>query len=85
MNNVTLTTAGFTALDAADNYATPITKTLQVQVNLSAIELENPDLIQTITEVLLTPAEVARDGETRAHGTAAAAPRRKARARKARA
>src|ERR671920_1592900 len=26
---------------------------LQVQVNLSAIELENPDLIQTITEVLL--------------------------------
>ncbi len=27
--------------------------TLQVQVNLSAIELEHPDLIQTITEVLL--------------------------------
>ena len=27
--------------------------TLQVQVNLSAIELEHPDLIQTITDVLL--------------------------------
>jgi|SRR5438270_394359 len=32
INNVTLTTTGFTALDAADNYATPVTKTLQVQV-----------------------------------------------------
>jgi hypothetical protein len=32
VNNVTLTTAGFTPLDAADNYSAPITKTLQVQV-----------------------------------------------------
>jgi hypothetical protein len=35
LNNVTLTTAGFTTLDTADNYATPITKTLQVQVKNS--------------------------------------------------
>jgi hypothetical protein len=32
LNNVTLTTAGFTTLDTTDNYTTPITKTLQVQV-----------------------------------------------------
>lgn len=32
INNVTLTTTGFSALDAADNYGAPITKTLQVQV-----------------------------------------------------
>jgi hypothetical protein len=32
VNNVTLTTTGFTQLDAADNYGAPITKTLQVQV-----------------------------------------------------
>ena len=32
LNNVTLTTTGFTTLDTTDNYATPITKTLQVQV-----------------------------------------------------
>jgi len=32
LNNVTLTTTGFSALDAADNYGAPITKTLQVQV-----------------------------------------------------
>jgi len=32
VNNVVLTTTGFTNLDAADNYGTPITKTLQVQV-----------------------------------------------------
>jgi hypothetical protein len=32
VNNVTLTNAGFTALDASDNYAAAVTKTLQVQV-----------------------------------------------------
>ena len=32
LNNVTLTTAGFTTLDTTDNYGAPITKTLQVQV-----------------------------------------------------
>jgi len=32
VNNTTLTNTGFTTLDAADNYGTPITKTLQVQV-----------------------------------------------------
>lgn len=32
LNNVTLTTTGFTPLDAADNYGQRITKTLQVQV-----------------------------------------------------
>jgi hypothetical protein len=35
VNNVTLTTAGFTTLDAADNYAANVTKTLQVQVRNS--------------------------------------------------
>lgn len=46
LNNVTLTTAGFTALDAADNYATPITKTLQVQVkNTVAAQT----LLETVT------------------------------------
>ena len=46
LNNVTLTTAGFTTLDAADNYATPITKTLQVQVkNTVAAQT----LLETIT------------------------------------
>jgi len=46
LNNVTLTTAGFTTLDAADNYATPITKTLQVQVkNTVAAQ----PLLETIT------------------------------------
>jgi hypothetical protein len=35
LNNVTLTTTGFTTLDTADSYATPITKTLQVQVKNS--------------------------------------------------
>lgn len=46
LNNVTLTTTGFTALDAADNYATPITKTLQVQVkNTVAAQT----LLETIT------------------------------------
>jgi hypothetical protein len=33
VNNVTLNNTGFTNLDAADNYATPVTKTLQVQVS----------------------------------------------------
>ena len=32
LNNVTLTSAGLTTLDTTDNYGTPITKTLQVQV-----------------------------------------------------
>ena len=46
LNNVTLTTAGFTTLDTADNYATPITKTLQVQVkNTVAAQA----LLETIT------------------------------------
>jgi hypothetical protein len=46
LNNVTLTTAGFTTLDAADNYATPITKTLQVQVKNSVAA---QPLLETIT------------------------------------
>jgi hypothetical protein len=46
LNNVTLTTAGFTTLDTTDNYATPITKTLQVQVkNTVAAQV----LLETIT------------------------------------
>jgi hypothetical protein len=32
INNTTLTNTAFTALDAADNYSTAVTKTLQVQV-----------------------------------------------------
>jgi hypothetical protein len=32
INNVTLNSTGFANLDAADNYAQPVTKTLQVQV-----------------------------------------------------
>jgi hypothetical protein len=32
LNNVTLTSVGLTTLDTTDNYGTPITKTLQVQV-----------------------------------------------------
>jgi hypothetical protein len=32
VNNTTLTNAGFTTLDTADSYGTPVTKTLQVQV-----------------------------------------------------
>jgi hypothetical protein len=46
LDNVTLTTAGFTTLDAADNYATPITKTLQVQVKNSVAA---QPLLETIT------------------------------------
>ena len=46
VNNVTLTNTGFTALDAADNYSTPVTKTLQVQVkNTVAAQT----LVETIT------------------------------------
>ena len=45
INNVTLTNAGFTALDAADNYASPVTKTLQVQV-------KNTVLAQTLLETI---------------------------------
>jgi len=32
VNNTTLTNTGFTTLDSADSYGTPVTKTLQVQV-----------------------------------------------------
>ena len=32
VNNTTLTNTGFTTLDTADSYGTPVTKTLQVQV-----------------------------------------------------
>jgi hypothetical protein len=46
INNVTLTPAVFTTLDTTDNYATPITKTLQVRVkNTVAGQL----LLETIT------------------------------------
>jgi hypothetical protein len=46
VNNITLTNTGFTNLDAADNYGTPITKTLQVQVkNTVAAQI----LSETIT------------------------------------
>jgi len=45
VNNVTLTNTGFTALDATDNYATPITKTLQVRV-------KNPVPAQTLQETI---------------------------------
>lgn len=46
INNVTLTTTGFTALDAADNYGTPVTKTLQVQVKNN---VPAQTLLETIT------------------------------------
>jgi hypothetical protein len=46
LNNVTLTTTGFTTLDTADAYATPITKTLQVQVKNSVAA---QPLLETIT------------------------------------
>lgn len=46
LNNVVLTTAGFTTLDTTDSYATPITKTLQVRVkNTVAAQV----LLETIT------------------------------------
>jgi hypothetical protein len=46
VNNTTLTNTGFTNLDAADNYGTPVTKTLQVQVkNTVAAQV----LVETIT------------------------------------
>jgi hypothetical protein len=42
INNVALTNAGFTSLDATDNYAAAVTKTLQVQVknNVAAQTLQ---------------------------------------------
>jgi hypothetical protein len=46
INNVTLTTTGFTQLDAADAYATPVTKTLQVQVRNN---VPTQTLLETIT------------------------------------
>ncbi len=45
INNTTLSNAAFTALDAADAYATPITKTLQVQV-------KNTVAAQTLQETI---------------------------------
>jgi hypothetical protein len=46
LDNVTLTTTGFTTLDTADSYATPITKTLQVQVKNT---VGAQPLLETIT------------------------------------
>jgi hypothetical protein len=46
IDNVTLTTTGFSALDAADNYGAPITKTLQVQVRNN---VPTQTLLETIT------------------------------------
>jgi len=45
INNIVLTNSAFTQLDAADNYATPITKTLQVQV-------KNPAPAQVLQETI---------------------------------
>ena len=46
INNVTLTTTGFSTLDTADPYATPVTKTLQVQVRNN---VPTQTLLETIT------------------------------------
>jgi hypothetical protein len=46
VDNVTLTTTAFTTLDATDNYATNVTKTLQVQVRNS---VPAQTLLETIT------------------------------------
>jgi hypothetical protein len=46
INNVTLTTTGFSLMDAADNYGSPITKTLQVQVRNN---VPTQTLLETIT------------------------------------
>jgi hypothetical protein len=46
INNVTLTTTGFSQLDAADPYGTPVTKTLQVQVRNN---VPTQTLLETIT------------------------------------
>jgi hypothetical protein len=45
INNIALTNSAFTQLDATDNYATPITKTLQVQV-------KNPVPAQVLQETI---------------------------------
>lgn len=45
INNITLTNTAFTQLDASDNYATAITKTLQVQV-------KNTVSAQTLAETI---------------------------------
>jgi len=45
INTIALTNSAFTQLDAADNYATPITKTLQVQV-------KNPVPAQVLQETI---------------------------------
>jgi len=37
VNNTTLTNAGFTTLDVADSYGTPVTKTLQLQVKNNVV------------------------------------------------
>jgi hypothetical protein len=46
INNVTLTTTGFSLMDAADNYGSPVTKTLQVQVRNN---VPTQTLLETIT------------------------------------
>jgi hypothetical protein len=46
INNVTLTTTGFSPVDAADNYGSPITKTLQVHVRNN---VPTQTLLETIT------------------------------------
>jgi hypothetical protein len=46
VNGITLTNTAFTALDASDNYATAITKTLQVQVRNN---VPAQTLLETIT------------------------------------
>lgn len=46
VNNVTLNSTGFTTLDTTDNYVTPVTKTLQVQVRNS---VPAQTLLETIT------------------------------------
>lgn len=46
IDNVTLTTTGFSPVDAADNYGSPITKTLQVQVRNN---VPTQTLLETIT------------------------------------
>jgi hypothetical protein len=46
VNNITLTNTGFTPLDAADNYGSAVTKTLQVQVKNT---VPAGPLVETIT------------------------------------
>lgn len=46
INNITLNTTGFSPVDATDNYGSPITKTLQVQVRNN---VPTQTLLETIT------------------------------------